>query len=168
MVNGEGIIIENGKPVELNTSTDFSNKTIALKTNLNFQSKYSYANSERTDFGDMNGNENDGNMLMNEMTTGTGFHPIGYFTTSKSKSFSGVFDGNNNEIFNLYQSGLFGNVTGNATIKNISVHGVSGMKNTFGIIYEVRSYSVVNITNCKNYLDVYNLQARTCRRYSNI
>ena len=153
MVNGEGVIIENSKPIEINTSMTFSNHTVELKRNLNFKSKYSYANSERTDFGDINGDENDGNILINEMTTGTGFNPIGYYTVSKSKSFAGVFDGNNNEIFNLYQSGLFGNVTGNATIKNISVHGVSGMKNSSGIIKEVRGNDV-NIINCKNYLDV--------------
>ena len=155
MVNGEGIIIQNGEPVEISTSTNFSNNTVVLKRNLNFKSKYSYANSERTDFGDINGNENDGNTLINEMTTGTGFNPIGYYDTvvGNTKSFNGIFDGDNNEIFNLYQSGLFGNITGNATIKNITLHGIEGKTNSFGIVECVRG-SEVNILNCKNYLDV--------------
>lgn len=155
MVNGEGIIIENGEPVEINASTTFSNHTVELKRNLNFKSKYSYANSERTDFGDINNDENDGNTLINEMTTGTGFNSIGCYGASKIRSFAGVFDGGNNEIFNLYQSGLFENVTGNATIKNISVHGVPKIKNSFGIIYEVRGNDV-NVINCKNYIDISN------------
>ena len=33
---------------------------VILKRSLNFKSKYSYVNSERTDFGDINGNEEDG------------------------------------------------------------------------------------------------------------
>lgn len=154
MVNGEGIIIQNGEPVEISTATNFSNNTVVLKRNLNFKSKYSYANSERTDFGDINGNENDGNTLINEMTTGTGFNPIGYYDTAAStKFFNGIFDGDNNEIFNLYQSGLFGNIAGNSTIKNITLHGIEGKTNSFGIVKDVRG-SEVNIINCKNYLDV--------------
>ena len=42
--------------------------------------------SERTDFGDINGNDNDGNTLMNEMITGTGFKPIGDYTTTKNNN----------------------------------------------------------------------------------
>ena len=45
--------------------------------NLNFKSKFSYADSERTDFGNLNGIDNDGDKLINEMKTGTGFPPIG-------------------------------------------------------------------------------------------
>ncbi len=134
MVNGEGTIIENGKAVEINTSTDFSNKTVELKTNLNFKSKYSYANSERTDFGDINGNENDGNTLINEMTTGTGFKPIG-----TENLFTGIFDGNEYEIKQIYinqptyNTGLFGRVN-NGIIKSLGISGnITGNDNTGGI-----------------------------------
>ena len=38
--------------------------SIILKRDLNFKSKYSYINSERTDFGDINGN-NDDSLIIN-------------------------------------------------------------------------------------------------------
>ena len=124
MVNGSGIVIENGKPTEINTSTDFSNKTVELKTNLNFKSKYSYANSERIDFGDINGDANDGNTLMNEMTTGIGFKSIG----QHNKPFAGTFDGKGNSIDNIYEKsssvlGFFGQIQ-NATICNLKISGM--------------------------------------------
>ena len=155
MVNGSGIIIENGKAIEVNTSTNFSNKTVELKTNLNFKSKYSYANSERTDFGDINENENDGNTLMNEMTTGTGFKPIG---ESLGKSFAGVFNGNDYEVQQIYINqttnsvGLFGNIndgiiqslgiSGNIT-GNDAVGGIAGMSGNNTLIQDC--YNKANI-----------------------
>ena len=158
MVNGEGIIIENGKAVKINTSTDFSNKTVELKTNLNFKSKYSYADSERTDFGDINGNENDGNILMNELLTGTGFTPIG--DLEKLTSFTGIFDGSKNKISNIYisrdsESGLFGYVSGSKEIKNINVSGeiiaTDGCAGGIIAVYSKANSSVdTNIINCIN------------------
>ena len=158
MVNGEGIIIENGEAVEINTSTDFANKTVELKTNLNFKSKYSYVDSERTDFGDINGNENDGNTLMNEMLTGTGFNPIG--NIELGPSFKGIFDGNENNIDNIYINrenfvGLFGYVSGAKEIRNINISGEIIATNgcAGGIIgyYNQGTSSVVtNIINCIN------------------
>ena len=158
MVNGRGIVIENSKPAEINTSTNFTNRTVELKTNLNFKSKYSYANSERTDFGDINGNANDGNTLMNEMTTGTGFNPIG--NIHLGPSFTGVFDGDGNNIDNIYinretTSGLFGYVSGAKEIKNINISGQIIATNGYsgGIIgYYSQGNSGVetNIINCIN------------------
>ena len=77
MVNGSGIKLEDGKPTEITSGNSFNGKYIELKTSLNFKSKISYNDSERTDFGNINGEENDGNTLINEMTTGTGFRAIG-------------------------------------------------------------------------------------------
>ena len=158
MVNGEGIIIENGKAVKINTSTDFSNKTVELKTNLNFKSKYSYADSERTDFGDINGNENDGNILTNELSTGTGFTPIG--DLEKLTSFTGIFDGKENKISNIYisrdsESGLFGYVSGAKEIKNINVSGeiiaTDGCAGGIIAVYSKGNSLVdTNIINCVN------------------
>ena len=158
MVNGRGIVIENSKPAEINTSTNFTNRTVELKTNLNFKSKYSYANSERTDFGDINGDANDGNTLINEMTTGTGFNPIG--NIHSGPSFTGVFDGDGNNIDNIYinretTSGLFGYVSGAKEIKNINISGKIIATNGYsgGIIgYYSQGNSGVetNIINCIN------------------
>ena len=158
MVNGNGIILENGKAIAINTSTDFSTKTVELKTNLNFKSKYSYANSERTDLGDINGDENDGNTLINEMTTGTGFNPIG--NIEMGSSFKGIFDGNGNNIDNIYisretTSGLFGYVSGAKEIKNINISGEIIATNGYaggiiGLYNQGNSTEVTNIINCTN------------------
>ena len=78
IVNGEGIKFENGQIVQITESDGLDGKNIILVRNLNFKSKYSYADSTRTDFGNINGNDTDGNMLITEMTTGTGFVSIGY------------------------------------------------------------------------------------------
>ena len=156
MVNGSGIILENDKAIEINTSTNFSNKTVELKTNLNFKSKYSYANSERTDFGDINGDENDENTLMNEMTTGTGFKPIG----TEKFYFTGIFDGKDNTIDNIYIDkmidyvGLFGHGK-NATIQNISISGnITSTGKYVGGIIGRSDDSDSHIVNCKNYCSV--------------
>ena len=142
MVNGNGIVIENGNLTEIiSTSTNFSEKTVELKTNLNFKSKYSYANSERTDFGDINGDANDGNTLMNEMTTGTGFKPIGV-----TGGFTGTFNGNEKVIYNIFENregsaGLFINAS-NATIIDLTLTGeITGTDISAGIAtgtYEAR------------------------------
>ena len=157
MVNGNGIIIENGKAIEIDTSTDFTNKIVELKTNLNFKSKYSYSNSERTDFGDINGNENDGNTLINEMTTGTGFKPIG----TENSYFTGMFEGNNNKIDNIYINekinnvGLFGCVY-NSIIQNFVISGNIETTGDYvgGVIGRVRSTSNKQIINCANYCSI--------------
>ena len=156
MVNKSGIKLENGKPVQITTANSFSGKYVALKANLNFKSKLSYQDSERTDFGDINGNANDGNTLMNEMTTGMGFMPIGI-----SNSFGGTFDGQNKETGEIYKisniyinttnyAGLFGVIAGNAIIKNIEILGeIKGGGHTGGIVGEVKTV-LGNISNCTN------------------
>ena len=158
MVNGNGIVIENGKPVEVNESTNFSGKTIELKRNLNFKSKYSYVDSERTDFGDINGISDDGNTLMNEMTTGTGFKPIG--DTHEGPTFKGIFDGNKNNIENIYinrktTAGLFGYISGAKEIKNINISGKIIATDGYaggiiGYYNEGNSELDTNVINCIN------------------
>ena len=141
MSNGKGIRFENGTPVKIETieANSFSGKYVVLKRNLNFKSKLSYGDSERTDFGDINGNAEDGNTLINEMTTGTGFTPI--------NKFGGVFDGKNNSLTNIYEQntsglGVFAEIN-NATICNLKVKGTissNGQSNNIGgIVAMVRS-----------------------------
>ena len=157
MVNGNGIIIKNGKAIEINTSTDFTNKTVKLKTNLNFKSKYSYANSERTDFGDINGNGSDGNTLINEMTTGTGFKPIG----TENSYFTGMFEGNNNKVDNIYINekinnvGFFGYVR-NSIIQNFAISGNIETTGDYvgGVIGRTLDLSNKQIINCANYCNI--------------
>ncbi len=163
MVNGEGVILENGQATKINTPNTFYGKYVVLKTDLNFKSKLSYMDSERTDFGDINGNDNDGNTLMNEMITGTGFKPIGDYTTTKNNSsFYGIFNGNEKKIKNIYinnngYAGLFGrnviNNGGSNMIKNIEVTGDIKGKIAGGIIASTYSYTSENscqVINCIN------------------
>lgn len=126
MVNGEGIRLENGEPVIITAGSIFSGKYIVLKRDLNFKSKLSYADSERTDFGDINGNTEDGNSLIDEMTTGTGFISI---AKNGNKYFEGSFDGEDHKIDNIYinstdnYASLFGRIANNAIIENLQISG---------------------------------------------
>ena len=128
IVNGSGIKFEDGKSVEITTSDGLSGKNIILTKDLNFKSRYSYDDYTRTDFGNLNGDDTDGNSLMTEMTTGSGFVPIGY-----SQAFSGNFDGQSHKITNIFECadtklGLFGYIY-YANIKNIYVEGNMTKKN---------------------------------------
>ncbi len=183
MVNGSGIKLENGEVVKIETINNFRGKYVVLKTSLNFKSKLSYQNSERTDFGDINGDTDDGNTLMNEMTTGTGFSPIG-----TSNIFSGNFNGKNNKISNIYiqstgYAGLFGVVSGNVVIENIEISGeIKSTGHTGGIVGELRENDGM-ISNCINRANIegsnevggiigYNISNNSiiseCKNYGNI
>lgn len=161
IVNGIGVKFENNEVVQIDSSDSLSGKYVILKKNLNFKSKFSYNNFERTDFGDINGDSEDGNVLMHEMISGMGFRPIGLGNT---RYFSGVFDGNNKKIDNIYINyendsvldgygigrsiGLFGrgnNTT--TTIKNLEISGeIKSKGHTGGII----GYAAKRIENCIN------------------
>ena len=126
MVNGSGKKFVNGQVISIEEGEEFKQKYISLKVDLNFSSIFSYIDSERTDFGDLNGNINDGNQLMTEMTTGIGFSPIGY----RNWKFNGTFNGENHTITNLYEKnrtdsdvlGLFG-IIKNSTVQDVTVKG---------------------------------------------
>ena len=185
IVNGNGIKLENGKPIEVTAEnrSSFEGKYVALKTNLNFKSKVSYQNSERTDFGNINGNIDDSNTLINEMTTGLGFSPIGI-----SNYFGGTFDGENNKINNIYvettgNAGLFGILNNGATIKNIEISGeIKSSGHTGGIVGEFGGQEGGMIYNCINNANIegnnevggiigYNTSNATiveCKNYGNI
>ena len=162
MTKGTGIKLENGQPISITETNSFKNKNIILTRSLNFKSKYSYADSTRTDFGDINGDDTDGNSLMTEMTTGTGFTPIG----NDSRSFYGNFDGKYNKIMNLFECenislGLFGWVN-SAQIQNIYVNGKISKKNieTTGYYHAVagicgRAQGEVVVRNCISDVEIY-------------
>ncbi len=121
------------------------------------KSKFSYSDSTRTDFGDLNGDDTDGNKLMTEMTTGTGFTSIGYMDI---KQFKGIFDGKNNSINNIYINntkhsqanggeGLFG-LAYESKIMNLKISGEinGGVERTGGIVGFAKGN--VKIANCEN------------------
>ena len=156
MVNKTGKVYQDGKLIDAVDSKGIaSGSNVILTRDLNFKSSASYIDSTRTDFGDINGNAGDGNVLITEMTTGSGFPAIGkYPSNNLSTTFSGVFDGGNHSIKNLYKSGLFGSIRG-SEIKNITVYGIEGVQNSSGIIGRVEISNVgTSIINCINYMDV--------------
>ena len=163
MVNGNGIIVENEKAQEVTEKYNFEGKKIVLKRNLDFKSELSYQNSQRTDFGDINGVD-DENTLINELTTGKGFKPIGQYRTE----FKGDFDGMNNKILNLYENdsvddmGLFGCIY-NANIRNLYVQGKIEA-NTGGRVGGLSGATFdtdINIDNCIVNIDINSKLANT-------
>ena len=147
MTNGTGIKLnEDGTAEEITEANKFENKYVILDTTLNFKSKLSYIDYTRTDFGDIN---NNGTVeeLMQELTSGTGFTPI--------NTFGGYFNGNNNEIQNIYinrdaSAGLF---IGNG-IKKIENIGITGnITSTQGNACGICSYATI-VENCWNKANV--------------
>ncbi len=114
----------------VNNGDSYSGKYFELTQNLDFKEKDSYENSERTDFGDING-VSQTETLINELTNteGSGFKPIGNATLK----FQGNINGNNKKISNLHISindtsssnlniGFIGYAENNE-IKNLNVQG---------------------------------------------
>lgn len=141
----------------MSKTNSFINKYIILMKNLSFTSPLSYNNYLNTDFGDIN---EDGKVtgLMEELTTGIGFTPIG----TSSAPFTGNFDGQGYKISNIYENtssngGLFGIIGGNfgAEIKNISVSGnivsIGGHSGGIvGCVQPIYAQATVKIENCIN------------------
>ena len=99
-------MMTNGGNTELNlSSTTFNGKTIVLKRTLNFNSKYSYEDSNSIKFGDLNQDgivENIKTELTKKEENCVGFTPIGLIGANKGYRFEGKFEGENNSIKNLY------------------------------------------------------------------
>ena len=146
MSRGKGNYLENEEIVDISSRNTFLGKEINLMRNLNFNSKYSYADlsltwsydEEKNSYIiDKNSTENLKDLLTNR--NGIGFVPISESTGSGNLMFKGVFDGKNHEISNLYENnttggGLF-NTIYSATIKNLGLTNVdiTSSKNAYGI-----------------------------------
>ena len=106
--------------------TTYEGQTVKLGLSLDFNSNKSYVDSLSTDYGKYGYNGE----LKTLLTSGEGFNPIGSIRDN-SATFAGIFDGNGNELINLYMNkrntesgdyiiGLFGNNQG--TIKNLAIN----------------------------------------------
>ena len=135
----------------------YGGKYFILTKNLDFQSPSSYKNSERTDYGDING-INGNETLIKELTTGSGFEPIGV----NSPYFQGIFDGKNFKILNLYINntnkydnqniGLFGRIE-NSKISNLTISGsIETMQRASigGIVGYIKNTTIENCHNSVN------------------
>ena len=132
----------------VNTGTSYSGVTVTLMNSLDFKNEKSYNNSQTTEFGDLNGDEAT-EAIIGELAKGKGFTPI-----ANGPSFSGIFEGQNKTISNMYinangLAGLFGQ-TANAQILNLTIKEANVTSNapTGGIVGN--SNGTLTIQNCKN------------------
>ena len=134
----------------MSKTNDFENLYVVLTRDLNFSSPLSYNDYLSTEFGNINGdNETDG--IMQELTTGTGFTPIG------ARAFKGTFTTDTERVYtikNIYENkegdaGLFYS-TENAKIENIGITGniTSTTSDAGGIICVDTGGTLIN--NCYN------------------
>ena len=147
----------------LNAGENYSGVTFIMERDLDFKSPLSYRKSDRTDYGDING-INGTEQLLTELTTGSGFVPIG----NDNNRFNGIFDGGKYTLSNLYINsdsrnkttykyvGIFG-VLENSTVKNFKVNGnisVNTLSNAGGIASH--SYGITVIDNCHSNVSILN------------
>lgn len=138
------------------TYNSYENKWFRLENDFDFSSVNSYVDPDRTDFGDAN-DDGQTQTLIEEMTTGTGFRPIGY---NSQYPFSGSIEGNGHTIYNLYVNnnpiysafiayGSYKNING--TIQNLNFEDVN-IKSTYysGTIYGYLALeqTTMKISNC--------------------
>lgn len=144
--------VENGKTyaglvVKQDADLDFANSN-----------PKSYYNANDTSFLDLNGNANDGNKILTEMTTGTGFTGIGTWGVSTYKAFKGTYDGNNKAIRSVAINsnraiGLFNTIEG-ATIKNLRASGAIKTTGDAGSIVGWVQGKNNKIQNCENWVTI--------------
>ena len=128
---------------ELAKTKTFENKTIYLIKDIDFNKDSSYENPNNTAYGDINGNgEIEG--LKTELTTGSGFYPIGSSTTPFKGTFEGYAKSISNLMINRTQDnvGLFGYNQGKIQGFNISAD-VTGSSNV-GSIAGINQSGIIN------------------------
>ena len=147
MTNGTGIKFENGELVKLTKVDQFEGKYVILTKNLNFKSKYSYGDSTRTDFGDLNENGTIED-IQTELTK-TDENCIGFSSIAKSvgRPFKGIFNGNHKMIQNIYMkgNGAFYSIE-NSTIMNFGISGKINSTEYAGAI--ANNINLSRIENC--------------------
>ena len=171
---------------DVKAGNSYIGRTITLERNLDFKTTDSYRNSARRDFSDINENGIDEDLLT-ELTTGTGFKPIGMKNLDEESSeesitsyFCGIFDGKNNKLSNLLikkpenlsidtnvNLGLFGYIK-DSTIQNLTLTGYieipnkgSDVVNRSGagaFVGAARGTSYLK--NLHNYVDLYSYYGR--------
>ena len=142
---------------DVNNGNSYQGKTVKLGLSLDFNSSKSYIDPLRTDYEEYG---YDGE-LKTLLTSGEGFKPIGTTLDANVSTnyFSGVFDGNYNIIYNLYQNfedsentSIIGFFSTNAgEIKNLIIENanISSVTNNMHIVTGIlvgRNKGI--ITNC--------------------
>ena len=139
---------------EVNAGNSYSGKKVKLMRTLDFEENSSYRDPLNSSYGDLNkdGIKQGIKEELTDKVDGSGFTPIG---ESISESFSGIFNGQNYEIRNLYINsyneyvGLFGYVS-NAEIKNIGITGEINSDAAMSVGGIVGDSGKSNISYCYN------------------
>ena len=134
----------------------YEGKTIKLGVNLDFNSKRSYSNPYRTDYGQYG---YDGKFI-EKLNSGNGWNSIGNEINIEQNNFKGIFDGNNKSIYNLYINkqdineeryiGFFANNKGiikDLSLKNIKIE-TSGNEGVYYFIAGIAGNNEGIISNC--------------------
>ncbi len=120
----------------------YEGQTVKLGLSLDFNSSKSYVDPFRTDYEEYG---YDGE-LKTLLTSGEGFKPIGttYDADISTNYFSGIFDGNNKTIYNLYQNiefsesiiiaGLFSTIDGEIKKLKLDDINITGITNNSYIV----------------------------------
>ncbi len=145
---------------DVNSGKSYSNTRVKLMRTLDFNEDGSYRNAQSDTYGDLN---EDGSIdtIKEELTkeSGIGFTPIG---SNASICFSGIFEGNNNEIRNIYINstrefvGLFGYAK-YAIIKDVGITGsicTNSNENSAYIGAVVGYIDYGSISNCYNNAEI--------------
>ena len=158
MTKGSGMALQNGKIENVKYPIYFSDKYVELANDLNFKSNYSYGDSKRTDFGDLNENgvvESIKEELTKTDTGCKGFTPIGNYSRTMLNN---NFDGKNNTIKNIYMHVLKGETNESLALFK-QAGNVKNLRITGTIINEgweaagIACYAS-KIENCINYAEI--------------
>lgn len=142
---------------------NFQNKYVVLKRTLDFKSIFSYNDYTTKKYGDLN---TDGIVedIKTELTK-TLDNCIGF---TGIRNFGGNFNGNGNEIKNIYincigNAGLFAETVASCVIINLGITGdIKGTQNVGGIIgYIPKEGRNIVIKKCYNKSNIYNSNNRT-------
>ena len=143
----------------VNEGEDYYGDNVKLMTTLNFNSSLSYSDSKNKYRYDETTNayivDETSEKTLKELITdenGVGFIPIGRSGSDAEARFEGTFDGNGNEVKNIYvntpnHAGLFGGVF-QATVENIKISGtITSTENSAGGLI---GNGPATIKNCSN------------------
>ena len=146
----------------VNEGEDYDEDNVKLMTTLNFNSSLSYSDSKNKYRYDETANayivDETSEKTLKELITdenGIGFIPIGRSSADAKARFKGTFDGNGNEVKNIYvntpnNAGLFGGVF-QATVENIKISGaITSSENSAGGLIVNGSATIKNCSNEAN------------------
>ena len=143
----------------VNEGENYINKFVKLMTTLNFNSSLSYKDNQHKYQYDETTNtyivDEASEKTLKELitdTNGVGFIPIGRSSNDVEARFQGTFDGDDNEVKNIYvnttnNAGLFGGVF-QATVENIKISGtITSTENSAGGLIGNGSATIKNSKN---------------------